>query len=83
MLQGLFHCIKARKKFLKLIHQTYVRVWDDDYKQYYYANVVTGDSSWTKPRLLLQNEAPLFVDEHQNKHNPRFNRDHTFDASDA
>jgi len=33
--------------------------WDSDSKSFFYANMLTGESNWTKPVLYLSTEPPL------------------------
>jgi hypothetical protein len=53
------------------------RVWDEEFGTHFYADLRTGDSSWTKPRVLLTNEPPILLSEEQKKmkRSPRLNRE--------
>ena len=58
-----FRCIIARKRIIKRGNEVYRRVWDDEHKQYFYANLLNGESVWVRPALFLLAEPPLHVDE--------------------
>lgn len=75
IITGFFRCIKARRRIIQAAQQLIVRVWDPDFEQHYYSNLRTGDSSWSKPKIFLSEDAPLLLTENQNKRSPRVNRE--------
>lgn len=79
ILTGYFHCIKARITTIKLAKQRYRRVWDEESSVYYYIDMRTHESTWTKPTIFLSQEPPLHVllTEDSNgsqRRSPRINR---------
>lgn len=62
---------------MSLALTVYYRVWDEDYNTHFYINNRTGESTWTKPRVLLTNEPLLLLTEEQKKmkRSPRLNRE--------
>jgi hypothetical protein len=80
---GLFRCVRARRRVMDAAKQRYARVWDPDYNQYFYSNLVTGDSSWSKPAVLLSGEVPLMLTDDVSKRSPRVNRQQLVCASEA
>ena len=51
-IQGLFKRTKARALITTLIRSIMQKKYDPETKRYYYENAVTGEVTWTKPRLL-------------------------------
>lgn len=74
ILQGFARCIIARHRVIHAASLLYRRVYDEDTGEFFYANTVTMESSWTKPRVFLTGE-PLVLVEAADKRSPRFNRD--------
>jgi hypothetical protein len=62
---------------MRVALSVYFRVYDEDYNTHFYVNQRTGDSTWTKPRVLLTNEPMIFLSEDQKKlkRSPRWNRE--------
>jgi len=52
MIQGVFRVHKAKQDCKKRIREVYSKSLDPTYNCYYYYNSLTGESSWTKPKLL-------------------------------
>ncbi|ETW08211.1 hypothetical protein H310_00859 [Aphanomyces invadans] len=57
-IQGLYRTRNARRRLHVLIAQTYQKVFDADTNMCYYYNAKTGESHWTKPRLLGDADIP-------------------------
>jgi hypothetical protein len=74
---GFFLCVFARKRVMAVALAVFYRVWDDEFSSHFYANSRTGESSWTKPRVLLTNEPLILLSEDQKKmkRSPRLNRE--------
>ena len=51
-IQGMFRSFQARRLVAVLIRDTYEKLLDDESGQYYYFNIKTGTSIWTKPSCL-------------------------------
>jgi hypothetical protein len=64
ILQGLARCILARRRILRRADVIYRRVYDADSGVYYYANIYTGSTSWTKSTIYLHasSEPPIMQD---------------------
>lgn len=60
-----FLCIRARRRIIEAACDVFKRVWDDNHRQYFYANVYTGESSWHRPAILILEEPPVQVEEEQ------------------
>ncbi|CAK4690505.1 hypothetical protein LEN26_007394 [Aphanomyces euteiches] len=69
-LQCLFRARNARRRLRHLIAQTFQKVLDADSQQYYYYNTKTGESQWTKPVLLGDDDVDKPARHHRKK-NPR------------
>jgi hypothetical protein len=48
--------ILARQRVLRAADVVFRRIWDEDTSSYYYGNVVTGETSWTRSRVYLSKE---------------------------
>ena len=55
-IQGLFRTRKARANLARIIGTIYEAVWDEDQQAYYYYNVRTGASAWTKPAFAREED---------------------------
>jgi uncharacterized membrane protein YgcG len=49
-------CILARQRVLRAADVVFRRIWDEDTSSYYYGNVVTGETSWTRSKVYLSKE---------------------------
>lgn len=79
VLQGFARCIIARRRLLQQANEVYRRILDADTSYFYYANVRTGETSWTKSSCYLHpaSEPPLLQlddDAHASRRSPRTNR---------
>ena len=81
VITNFFRCIRARVRVVKVAKQVYARVWDSDYEQYFYSNLLNGESSWSKQKILLCQDVPLLISENENKRSPRINREITMYVS--
>ena len=61
VIQGFVRCALARRRVVARAQEVYRRIYDDEYQVYFYWNTVTKKSEWSKPSVLLSNEAALFV----------------------
>ena len=53
----------AKRAIRKSIHAMYERVWSSEHNQFFYYNVKTLESRWTKPALLGPDDlTPRFYD---------------------
>mmetsp|Transcript_2668 Transcript_2668/g.3999 ORF Transcript_2668/g.3999 Transcript_2668/m.3999 type:complete len:392 (+) Transcript_2668:98-1273(+) len=75
VITAFFRCIVARSVVLRTASIVYKKVYDADYDTHFYANVLTGESTWEKPRLFLTSDALLLLTDDQNKRSPRVNRE--------
>ena len=75
ILQGFARCIIARHRVIHAASLVYRRVYDEDTGEFFYANAVTMESSWSKPRVFLTGEPLVLVEASADKRSPRFNRD--------
>lgn len=75
VIAGFFRCVRARRRVVTTAKQIYARVFDPDYQQHFYSNLRTGNSSWSKPLLLLSHEAPLMLMDGQHRRSPMVNRE--------
>jgi len=64
VLTAFARCILARYRIKRRADEVYRRVWDTDSSSYYYANVVTGTTSWVKSVVYLHpsSEPPVYND---------------------
>eukprot|EP00598_Pedospumella_elongata_P016658 CAMPEP_0185009328 /NCGR_PEP_ID=MMETSP1098-20130426/91865_1 /TAXON_ID=89044 /ORGANISM="Spumella elongata, Strain CCAP 955/1" /LENGTH=742 /DNA_ID=CAMNT_0027537989 /DNA_START=24 /DNA_END=2248 /DNA_ORIENTATION=- len=64
VLTAFARCILARYRIKRRADEVYRRVWDADSSTYYYANVVTGTTSWVKTAVYLHpsGEPPVYND---------------------
>ena len=86
VLQNFGRCILARKAVIAKANARYRRVYDKggDHGDgtWYYSDLITGGSSWDKPKIYCSLEPPVWVDgEHdavsmggEKKFSPRINR---------
>jgi hypothetical protein len=58
MIQGVFRVHKAKRDCKERIKEIYSKSLDPTYNCYYYYNALTGESSWTKPKLLGEDDLP-------------------------
>jgi len=65
VITNFFRCIRARKRILVVAREVFRKVWDDNFKQYFYANVRTGESAWHRPSIFFLEEPPVQVEEEQ------------------
>ena len=62
MIQNLFRKMKARQKIFQLISSVVYKCWDENSQCYYYYNEKTGESKWTKPALLGNQDLEAYVE---------------------
>lgn len=63
ILQGFGRCIISRHRILRFANRRYRRVLDTEPGsdgQFYYANIRTGETSWTKPKIYCTSEPPVY-----------------------
>jgi hypothetical protein len=64
ILQGFGRCILSRHRLLTKANTTFRRVLDtseeQDNAQFYYANIITGESTWTKPSYYYTSEPAIY-----------------------
>jgi len=51
-LQQMWRRRQARKAIYRMCSKKYEKVWDADYQAFFYFNKDTGESEWTRPKLL-------------------------------
>jgi hypothetical protein len=51
VLQMFGRCIIARKVAVILAKEVFRRIYDDEFNTYFYYNLPTGQSTWTKPSV--------------------------------
>eukprot|EP00945_MAST-04E_sp_MAST-4E-sp1_P001308 g1308.t1 len=62
-LQSKWRAFLAKRAIRKSIHAMYERVWSSEHNQFFYYNVKTFESRWTKPALLGPDDlTPRFYD---------------------
>ena len=61
IIQAFARCICARYRILRQADAIYRRVWDTESNNYYYAQVITGTTSWVKSSVYLHanSEPPI------------------------
>lgn len=69
VLQGFGRCVLARKRVISIANERYRRVWDSESGSFYYAQVLSGETSWSKSSIYLSLEPPVYVDETENADN--------------
>ena len=52
ILQGFGRCVIARKRVVLRAKEVFRRVFDDEFNTYYYVNMSTKHSTWTKPKVM-------------------------------
>lgn len=52
-LQAWFRSLRAREQVRTLARSVYERIYDEGSRCWYYRNVLSGETSWTKPALLM------------------------------
>lgn len=57
-------CILARNRIKRRADHVYRRVWDAESSTYYYADVITGETSWVKNKVYINpsSEPPVYSD---------------------
>ncbi|RQM25305.1 hypothetical protein B5M09_000905 [Aphanomyces astaci] len=60
-IQGIFRLRKARQEALHLAQASYEKVFDETVQAYYYFNLKTGESQWTKPKCFRASDAARVV----------------------
>ncbi|ETW08457.1 hypothetical protein H310_01037 [Aphanomyces invadans] len=60
-IQGIFRLRKARQEALQLAQASYEKVYDETVQAYYYFNVKTGQSQWTKPKCFRHSDVQHVV----------------------
>lgn len=73
-MQNFARCVLARRRLVQKANTCYRRVLDDDSGTWYYANVVTGETSWQKPSFFLSQEPPVLLREESSRRSPRVQR---------
>lgn len=71
VLQGFGRCVLARKRVVSIANERYRRVWDSESGSFYYAQVLSGETSWSKSSIYLSLEPPVYVDETENADNKK------------
>ena len=69
VLQNFGRCVIARRRTQHLANESYRRVWDLDSGAYYYVNMKTYESTWTRPAIFLHPaaEPPVLLPADQNE----------------
>lgn len=67
ILQGFGRCILARKRIIRKAIERYRRVWDSESGTFYYADILTGDTSWQKIGVFLSVEPPVYTPDSKKK----------------
>lgn len=74
LLQNFARCVLARMQLIRKANAHYRRVLDEESGSWYYANVITGHTSWSKPAFYLTLEPPVLLPEEGSRHTPRVKR---------
>ena len=62
-LQGKWRAVVAKRQIRKSIHALYEKVWSEEHQRFFYYNVKSYKSQWTKPALLGPDDlTPRFYD---------------------
>ena len=56
LIQRVYRSRLARRRVIELTKHTYEKLFDEDSGVYYYFNNMTGESQWTKPSVLGNND---------------------------
>jgi hypothetical protein len=75
VLTGFFLCVYSRALVIKAANNIYRKIKDDESGVDFFANTITGETSWTKPKVYLTTEPLLLLQDSQNKRSPRVNRE--------
>jgi hypothetical protein len=75
VLTGFFLCVYARALAVAAANKVYKKIKDEESGMDFFANTISGDTTWTKPKIFLTNEPLLLLQDSQNKRSPRVNRE--------
>ena len=71
LIQKLLRARMARRAVRKVASGVFEKIYDPESNSYYYWNLKTNEPSWTKPRVLGPDDAPLALDLDGSKPSPR------------
>eukprot|EP01039_Chlorochromonas_danica_P002794 gene2794-3048_t len=74
ILQNFTRCVLARKRLIARADLAYRRIFDEESGSWYYANVITGTTSWNKPAFYLLREPPFLSSTGSDRRSPRLQR---------
>ena len=72
---GFMLCVYSRARVVKTANNIYRKIKDEESGVDFFANTITGETSWTKPKIYLTNEPLVLLQDTQNKRSPRVNRE--------
>lgn len=68
-------CVYSRARAVSAANNIYKKIKDEESGIDFFANTITGETTWTKPKIYLTNEPLLLLQDTQNKRSPRVNRE--------
>lgn len=74
ILQNFTRCVLARKRLIARADLAYRRIYDEESSSWYYANIITGTTSWNKPAFYLLREPPFLSSTASDRRSPRLQR---------
>ena len=72
---GFLLCVYSRALVVNRANEIYRKIKDEESGVDFFANTITGETTWTKPTVYLTNEPLLLLQDSQNKRSPRVNRE--------
>mmetsp|Transcript_2450 Transcript_2450/g.2573 ORF Transcript_2450/g.2573 Transcript_2450/m.2573 type:complete len:105 (+) Transcript_2450:1112-1426(+) len=76
IIQSFFRCLHARIVVVAMAKARFIRVWDNEHDTYFYSDLLTETSSWTKPKIFLRSDPPVLLQSMAtSRRSPLVNRD--------
>lgn len=75
VIAGFFLCLQARLRAVSVANERYRKVKDNESGVDFFVDTISGESSWSKPKIYLSNEPLVLLNGSQSKRSPRISRE--------